>query len=247
MNLEKLTTKSREALVNAQQLAIDHGHTELVALHVLAALVQQEGGLTGSILEKLGVNRRLFEQQLDEALNALPRVEGASAGQLAQSREFSELLINAGRIADEMHDEYLSVEHLLLAVFKSGGSSAAKQLLERVGINSDKVLQALQSVRGNQRVTSADPESTFEALKKYSRDLTMLAMQDKLDPVIGRDEEIRRVIQILSRRTTNNPVLIGEPGVGKTAIVEGLARRVVRGDVPENLKNRQVVALDMGR
>ena len=245
MNLEKLTTKSREALVNAQQLAIDHGHTELVALHVLAALVQQEGGLTGSILEKLGVNRRLFEQQLDEALNALPRVEGGAAGQLAQSREFSELLVNAGRIADEMHDEYLSVEHLFLALFKASGSAAAK-LLERVGITSDKVLQALQGLRGNQRVTSADPESTFEALKKYSRDLTMLAMQDKLDPVIGRDEEIRRVIQILSRRTKNNPVLIGEPGVGKTAIVEGLARRVVRGDVPENLKNRQVVALDMG-
>ena len=243
MNLEKLTNKTREALVNAQQTAIDNGNSELKALHVLAALVKQEGGLASSILEKLGVNRQLFQNQIDAALAALPKVSGG--GQLYQSQEFNRLLNDAGNIADTMHDEYISVEHLFLALFKAAGSEA-ETLLAKAGLTADKVLQALQSIRGNQRVTSADPEGTFEALKKYSRDLTLLAMQDKLDPVIGRDEEIRRVIQILSRRTKNNPVLIGEPGVGKTAIVEGLARRVVRGDVPENLKNRQVVSLDMG-
>ena len=243
MNIEKLTNKSREALVNSQQIAIDNGNSELKALHVLAALVRQEGGLASSILEKLGVNRQLFANQVDSALAALPKVSGN--GQLYQSQEFNRLLNDAGSIADTMHDEYISVEHLFLALFKAAGSEA-ETLLAKAGLTADKVLQALQGIRGNQRVTSADPEGTFEALKKYSRDLTLLAMQDKLDPVIGRDEEIRRVIQILSRRTKNNPVLIGEPGVGKTAIVEGLARRVVRGDVPENLKNRQVVSLDMG-
>ncbi len=243
MNLEKLTNKTREALVNAQQLAVENSNSELKNLHVLAALVRQEDGLAASILEKLGVNRKLFSRQVDAALAALPRVSGG--GQIYNSREFSTLLNDAGAIADEMQDEYISVEHLFLALFKAAGSEAA-ELLGKAGLTYEKVLQALQSIRGNQRVTSADPEGTFEALKKYSRDLTQLAMQDKLDPVIGRDEEIRRVIQILSRRTKNNPVLIGEPGVGKTAIVEGLARRVVRGDVPENLKNRQVVALDMG-
>jgi ATP-dependent Clp protease ATP-binding subunit ClpB len=243
MNLEKLTNKSREALVNAQQIATENRNSELKALHLLGSLVRQEGGLASSILEKLGINRQLFMNQVDSALAQLPKVSGG--GQLYQSQEFNVLLNDAGAIADEMRDEYISVEHLFLALFKAAGSEAA-ELLAKAGLTAEKVLQALQSIRGNQRVTSADPEGTFEALKKYSRDLTLLAMQDKLDPVIGRDEEIRRVIQILSRRTKNNPVLIGEPGVGKTAIVEGLARRVVRGDVPENLKNRQVVSLDMG-
>ncbi len=244
MNLEKLTNKSREALMAARDLAIANSNTELRNLHLLAALVRQEDGLVPSLLEKLGINRRLFDTQIDQALGQLPRVEGGNQ-ELYQSREFSTLLIDAGKQAEAMQDEYISVEHLFLALFEAPGTAAA-ELLTKAGLTADKVLQALQSVRGNQRVTSADPEATFEALKKYSRDLTLMAMQDKLDPVIGRDEEIRRVIQILSRRTKNNPVLIGEPGVGKTAIVEGLARRVVRGDVPENLKNRQVVALDMG-
>ncbi len=243
MNMEKLTNKSREALLEAQNLAIGSRHTELRNIHVLAALLKQEDGLVPSVLEKLGVNRQLFNKQVEEALAKLPVVQGEQ--QVYQSREFSTLLADAAKQAEAMQDEYVSVEHLLLAMFSAAGS-VAHDVLARSGVTSDKVLQALQSIRGNQRVTSADPEGTFEALKKYSRDLTLMAMQDKLDPVIGRDEEIRRVIQILSRRTKNNPVLIGEPGVGKTAIVEGLARRVVRGDVPENLKNRQVVALDMG-
>ena len=245
MNMEKLTTKSREALMAAHNLAIENSNTELRNIHVLAALMRQEDGLVPSILEKLGINRRLFETQVDQALSELPRVSGSQAQEIYNSREFSSLLVEAARQAEAMQDEYISVEHLFLAMFAASGSSAA-ELLNKAGLTADRVLQALQTIRGNQRVTSADPESTFEALKKYSRDLTQMAMQDKLDPVIGRDDEIRRVIQILSRRTKNNPVLIGEPGVGKTAIVEGLARRVVRGDVPENLKNRQVVALDMG-
>ena len=243
MNLEKLTNKTREALLAAQNIAMENSNSELRNLHVLAALARQDDGLVPSILEKLGVNRQLFDKQIDQALGTLPRVSGRQ--EVYQSREFSALLVDAAKQAESMQDEYVSVEHLLLAMFQATGSTAY-ELLTKAGLTSDKVLQALQSIRGNQRVTSADPENTFEALKKYSRDLTLMAMQDKLDPVIGRDDEIRRVIQILSRRTKNNPVLIGEPGVGKTAIVEGLARRVVRGDVPENLKNRQVVALDMG-
>ena len=243
INADKFTTKSREALFAGQQIAAEYKNSELLNIHVLTALFRQENGLAGSILEKLGVDRRLFESRLNSALAALPRLSGSA--EVAQSREFSTLINDAAAISGDMHDEYVSVEHLLLAMFKNPGSGAAR-LLSDCGLNYEKVLQALQALRGNQRVTSPDPESTFEALKKYSRDLTLLAMQDKLDPVIGRDEEIRRVIQILSRRTKNNPVLIGSPGVGKTAIVEGLARRVVRGDVPENLKDRQVVSLDMG-
>ena len=244
MNLEKLTNKSREALLNSRQIAVSRHHNELRVLHVLAALLADDNGLVRSIFDKCGVNCSIFENTLNGALSELPRISGDGASDIYNSREFSELLSDASRHAENMKDEYISVEHLLLAIFNS--KSRARELLENSGITQDRILQALQSIRGNQRVTSADPEATFEALEKYSRDLTKMALQDKLDPVIGRDDEIRRMIQILSRRTKNNPVLIGEPGVGKTAIVEGLARRIVRGDVPENLKGRRVVALDMG-
>ena len=244
MNMDKFTNKSREALVNSHQLAQSSGNTELKALHLLAALLGDGDGLCSSILEKCGVAKNLFSGKLTTALAGLPRLENRQQAEVVQSREFSMTLNRAMQYAQEMKDEYVSVEHLLLGILAEGGDAAA--LLNESGITGEKVLQALQSLRGNQRVTSADPEATFDALNKYSRDLTRMAMQDKLDPVIGRDEEIRRVIQILSRRTKNNPVLIGEPGVGKTAIAEGLARRVVRGDVPENLKDRRVVALDMG-
>ncbi|MBO7329311.1 MAG: ATP-dependent chaperone ClpB [Lentisphaeria bacterium] len=244
MNIEKFTNKSREALMNAQHYAEEANNTELRPLHLLAALLDDPESLVSSILEKLGVNRELFRNQVSGAMRELPRIEGNNMQQVSMSREFSTMLNTAMKKAGEMGDEYVSAEHLLLALASAGGRAA--ELLGNAGISADKILNALQTLRGNQRVTSPDPEGTFEALKKYSRDLTLMAMQDKLDPVIGRDEEIRRVIQILSRRTKNNPVLIGEPGVGKTAIVEGLARRVVRGDVPESLKDRRVVALDMG-
>ena len=244
-NFDKFTKRSQEALMAAQQTAVEYKNSELVSLHLLSALFRQNEGLIPSIIEKVGVSVQLFGSRLDAALRALPHLSGDSSSQLSQSREFSTLLNDAAVVMADMHDEYISVEHFLLAMFKNPSSGAYK-LLADCGVDQNSVLQALQALRGNQRVTTPDPENTFDALKKYSRDLTLLAMQDKLDPVIGRDDEIRRVIQILSRRTKNNPVLIGSPGVGKTAIVEGLARRIVRGDVPENLKNRQVVSLDMG-
>ena len=244
MNIEKFTTKSREALMLAKETAESAKHTELRPLHLLSALLEDRENLVNSILEKLGVNRELFRNKITHALSQLPRLEGNDLPEAAMSREFGSVLNEAMKKAGEMGDEYVSIEHLFLAL--AAGNSKAAGLLHEAGLSAGKILETLQTLRGNQRVTSPDPEGTFEALKKYSRDLTLMAMQDKLDPVIGRDEEIRRVIQILSRRTKNNPVLIGEPGVGKTAIVEGLARRIVRGDVPENLKDRRVAALDMG-
>ncbi|MDD3887128.1 MAG: Clp protease N-terminal domain-containing protein, partial [Victivallaceae bacterium] len=199
MNLEKMTNKTREALVEARGTALELHHTELNNLHVLHALMSQPEGLVPSVLEKLGVNARLFSGKLDQALSQLPSVEGTQSQDVYNSREFSTLLNDAARQAESMQDEYISVEHLLLAMLSAPDTRAAA-LLSEAGIDVDRVMQALQSIRGNQRVTSADPETTFEALKKYSRDLTLMAMQDKLDPVIGRDDEIRRVIQILSRR-----------------------------------------------
>jgi len=244
MNMEKLTNRSREALMAAHNLAVERSHQEIHAVHLLSALVNQDNGLVSSLLKKMGIAVSVLNDAIERELQAQPAVRGEGATQVYNSRDFSEVLINAAKIAETMKDEFISVEHLLLGIL--AGDSKASQLLSRQGITRDKVLEALQSVRGNQRVTSEDPEATFEALEKYGRDLTQLARQDKLDPVIGRDDEIRRVIQILSRRTKNNPVLIGEPGVGKTAIVEGLANRIIRGDVPEGLKDRRLVALDMG-
>ena len=243
MNLEKLTNRSREALQAAHNEAIERNQQELRPLHILHALLNQEDSLVASLLQKMDINVSRVKTDVEQALNAIPAVTGSGASQVYQSREFSELLLNAGKEAEKMKDEYISVEHFFIALLNSGKCG---QILKNAGVNEAKVLEALKAVRGNQRVTSQDPEATFEALEKYGRDLTQMAEKDKLDPVIGRDDEIRRVIQILSRRTKNNPVLIGEPGVGKTAIVEGLARRMVRGDVPEGLKDRRLIALDMG-
>ena len=244
MNLEKFTNRSREALINAQNLAIASRQTQLSDLNLFKALLEQQDGLAGSILAKMNINLQSLNSAVDAALAREPRFSGSGNGDLYQTREFSEVLVAASNIAEQMKDDYVSVEHLLLALCKTNCESG--KILKNINVKYDDILKALQTIRGNQRVTSADPESTFEALEKYGRDLTLLAAQGKLDPVIGRDEEIRRVVQILSRRTKNNPVLIGEPGVGKTAIVEGLALRIFKGDVPESLKNRKLVALDMG-
>ncbi len=243
MNIEKFTNRSREALGSAQGLAVENGNAELNNLHLLSALLEQSEGLISSLLQRCDIPLSKVAGMVEVALGNLPKVSGGN-GQLYQSGEFGKVLSSAMKRAKDMHDEYVSVEHFILALVES--DSKAGEILRQSGLSVDKVLQALQAIRGNQRVTSATPEVTFEALEKYGKDLTLLAAQDKLDPVIGRDEQIRRVIQILSRRTKNNPVLIGEPGVGKTAIAEGLARRIFRGDVPEGLKNRRLISLDMG-
>lgn len=244
MDMEKLTVKSREALMSAHNIAIEHGHQEIVPAHLLMALLTQQDGLVPALMKKLDVPLKAITEATESLLSSIPSVNGPGAQQTYTSRDFSELLISARKIAEKMKDEYISAEHLFLALVDAGGKCG--EVLKKEGISYDKTLNALKGVRGNQRVTSEDPEATFQALEKYSRDLTALAAKDKLDPVIGRDEEIRRVIQILSRRTKNNPVLIGEPGVGKTAIAEGLAIRIIRGDVPDGLKNRRLASLDMG-
>lgn len=242
MNLNKFTEKAQEAVLSAQHLAEEYNHSEIRPSHLLLALLRQEGGVVPQIVRNLGANPDNLAQLVQTELQSEAKVYGGS--QPGLSRALTNLVRDAEKTAERMKDEYVSTEHLLLALADSGGNAA--QLLQRFGLTRDAVLQALTRIRGNQRVTSQNPESTYEALLKYGRDLTDLARKGKLDPVIGRDDEIRRVVQVLSRRTKNNPVLIGDPGVGKTAIVEGLAQRIIRGDVPEGLKDKQIVALDMG-
>jgi ATP-dependent Clp protease ATP-binding subunit ClpB len=244
MRLDKFTQKSQEAILEAQTLAETYHHPAIEPEHLLQTLMTQSGGVVSALLQRIGSDPQLLAQSVERALNQMPKATGSSV-QVGMSREFTNLLQEAQAIADNMKDDYVSTEHLLMAMAQPKGGRAY-ELLRRHGVDYNAIMQALAQVRGSQRVTTKNPESQYEALSKYGRDLTQEARKGKLDPVIGRDEEIRRVIQILSRRTKNNPVLIGDPGVGKTAIAEGLAQRIVRGDVPLGLKEKRIVALDLG-
>ncbi len=246
MDFNRFTEKLQEAVRAAQSVAIQHGNQQLDTEHLLLALLDQQGGLAPSILNKADIRVDALRTRVQQEIDRLPKVSGPTGGpdQVYVTTRVTKLLTQAEEEAKRLKDDYVSVEHVLLAATDDSGATG--KLFREFGISRERLMRALQEVRGSQRVTTQNPEATYEALEKYGRDLTQLASQGKLDPVIGRDEEIRRVIQVLSRRTKNNPVLIGEPGVGKTAIVEGLAQRIIRGDVPEGLKDKKVVSLDMG-
>ena len=242
MRWERLTVMSQEAIQTAQRKAEELGHAEVGPEHLLWSFLTQEENIVGALLAKIGVDRDRLRADLLDILARKPKAQGGETG---LSPALRAILDQAEKEAEALKDEYVSTEHIFLALLKDKSSDAAR-LLEKAGVKEEAVLQALAAVRGSQRITDPQPEAKFQALQKYTRDLTALARQGKLDPVIGREEEIRRVIQVLSRRTKNNPVLIGEAGVGKTAVAEGLAQRIANGDVPTTLKDKRLMALDIG-
>jgi len=245
MNFQKFTLKSQEAIQTAQEIASGYSNQQIEPVHVLAAMLQDASGIVPPMLMKIGANINYLKIKVNEAIESLPKISGSSMGNQYLSNNTSRMLETALREATGMGDEYVSTEHLLLAMSEDSSTPVGAMLRDQ-GANRDTIARALQEVRGTQKVTDQNPEDKYQALTRYGRNLNDLARKGKLDPVIGREDEIRRVMQVLMRRTKNNPVLIGEPGVGKTAIAEGMAIRVVQGDVPEGLRTKQIVALDMG-